>query len=134
MALFVEYTATVAAAAATINGNLMPYMNDATVAVVAAAAALDVPKLIKKQASEVSKAHRMAKDAEKVLEQEHGQNLRWEQRQLYLERKEQNFWEREAMAICKLTKPITSESTRDCWPQHWGESTFDYLVLRILSG
>jgi hypothetical protein len=112
-ALFDEHAATVAAAAAAANGNLMPYMNDATAAAVAAAAASDVSKLTKKQASEVSKAHRMAKDAEKALEQERRQNLKREQRRLSMERKEQKVREREAVAIRKSTERITRESTRE---------------------
>lgn len=115
-ALFDDHAATVAAAAAAANGtNLMPYMNDATAAAVAAAAAAsDVTKgLTKKQASEVSRAHRMAKDAERALEQERRQNMKREQRRITQERKEQKLREREVMAIRKAAERIARDASRE---------------------
>lgn len=117
--LFDDHAATVAAAAAAANGTtLMPFMNDATAAAVAAAAAAssDVTKagsLTKKQANEVSKAHRMAKDAEKALEQERRQNFKREQRRLSQERKEQKAREREQVAIRKAAERIARENSRE---------------------
>jgi hypothetical protein len=109
-----EHAATVAAAAAAANGNILPaYMTDAAAAAVAASAASDVSKLTKKQASEVSKAHRMAKDAEKALEQERRQNMKREQRRLSMERKEQKSREREALAVRKSSERIARESSRE---------------------
>jgi len=114
-ALFDDHAATVAAAAAAANGtNLMPFMSDATAAAVAAAAASDVTKgLTKKQASEVSKAHRMAKDAEKALEHERRQNMKREQRRLSQERREFKAREREQAAIRKAAERIARENSRE---------------------
>jgi hypothetical protein len=70
-------------------------------------------KLTKKQVSEVSKAHRMAKDAEKALENERRQNMKREQRRLSHERKELKSREREAVAIRKSAERIARESTRE---------------------
>eukprot|EP00934_Nitzschia_sp_Nitz4_P006006 Nitzschia sp. Nitz4//scaffold101_size76361//6468//8470//NITZ4_005592-RA/size76361-augustus-gene-0.0-mRNA-1//1//CDS//3329532128//5996//frame0 len=115
-ALFDDHAATVAAAAAAANGGtLMPFLNDATVAAVAAAAAAsDVTKgLNKKQAAEVTKAHRLAKDAEKALELERRQNQKREQRRISQERKEQKAREREAQAIRKAAERITRDAARD---------------------
>jgi len=101
-----------AAAAAAANGNMIPsYMTEAAAAAVAAAS--DVSKLTKKQASEVTKAHRMAKDAEKALEHERRQNLKREQRRLSAERKEHKAREREAVAIRKAAERIARENSRE---------------------
>lgn len=119
-------TATAAAAAAagisvSPNGGVVtlpPYMAGldptAAAAAVAAAAAADATgKLTKKQAAEVSKAHKMAKDAEKALEAERRQTLKREQRRLSQERKEQRAREREAIAMRKATERAAREATRE---------------------
>lgn len=103
-----------AAAAAAANGTILqPYMTEAAVAAVAAANQADVTKLSKKQASEVSKAHRMAKDAEKALEQERRQNMKREQRRLSIERKEHKAREREQVQVRKVAERIARDSTRE---------------------
>ena len=84
----------------------------AAAAAAAAAATSDV-RLSKKQVSEVSKAHRMAKDAEKALEHERRMNMKREQRRLSQERKEQKAREREAMAIKKATERAQREASRE---------------------
>ena len=116
--------ATLAAAAAagiTVSPNgalsLPSYIDPQAAAAAAAAAAAvnvsDVSRLTKKQSSEVSKAHRIAKDAEKALENERKQNLKREQRRITQERKEQKAREREAMAIRKAAERIARESSRE---------------------
>ena len=65
------------------------------------------------QASEVNKAHRMAKDAEKALEQERRQNLKREQRRLSQEKREQKNREREQVAIRKAAEKIAREASRE---------------------
>ncbi len=107
-----DHAATAAAAAAAAANNMMsPFMNDATAAAVAAAA--DVTKFSKKQASEVSKAHRMAKDAEKALEHERRQNIKREQRRLSQERKESKAREREHAAEKKAAERMAREMSRE---------------------
>jgi chemotaxis protein histidine kinase CheA len=117
-------SATLAAAAAaglsvSPNGGLVSlpsYMDQsaATAAAAAAAAAThDMSKLSKKQVSEVSKAHRMAKDAEKALEHERRQNMKREQRRVSVERKEQKTRDREQMAVSKAAERASRESTRE---------------------
>lgn len=115
-----------AAAAAGIsvspNGGIVglpPYMDQHTAAAAAAAAAAvtthdaTAAKLTKKQATEVSRAHRMAKDAEKALEQERRQNLKKEQKRLSQERKEQKQREREAQQMRKASERAAREATRE---------------------
>lgn len=70
-------------------------------------------KLARKHVSEVSKAHRMAKDAEKALENERRQNMKREQRRLSQERKEQKAREREAQAVKKASEKATREAQRE---------------------
>lgn len=85
-------------------------------AAAAAAAAADVNnpgKLTKKQAAEVTKAHKMAKDAERALEAERKQTQKREQRRLSLERKEQRSREREAIAVRKASERAAREATRE---------------------
>mmetsp|Transcript_6903 Transcript_6903/g.9737 ORF Transcript_6903/g.9737 Transcript_6903/m.9737 type:complete len:544 (+) Transcript_6903:73-1704(+) len=84
-------------------------------AAAAAAAAADVSsgKLSKKQAAEVSKAHKMAKDAEKALEAERRQTMKREQRRLSQERREVKAREREAAAVRKATERAAREATRE---------------------
>eukprot|EP00521_Asterionellopsis_glacialis_P008123 CAMPEP_0195288110 /NCGR_PEP_ID=MMETSP0707-20130614/4906_1 /TAXON_ID=33640 /ORGANISM="Asterionellopsis glacialis, Strain CCMP134" /LENGTH=541 /DNA_ID=CAMNT_0040347935 /DNA_START=712 /DNA_END=2337 /DNA_ORIENTATION=- len=84
-------------------------------AAAAAAAAADVSsgKLSKKQAAEVSKAHKMAKDAEKALEAERRSTMKREQRRLSQERREIKAREREAAAVRKATERATREATRE---------------------
>jgi hypothetical protein len=107
-----DHAAAAAAAAAAANGTFLPsYMTEAAAAAVAAAS--DVQKLSKKQASEVSKAHRMAKDAEKALEQERRQNLKREQKRISLERKEQKARERESAQMKKAQERVAREGTRE---------------------
>ena len=69
--------------------------------------------LSKKQTTEVSRAQRMAKDAEKALEQERRQNQRKEQKRLSQERKELKQREREALAQRKAAERTERESTRE---------------------
>jgi hypothetical protein len=87
------------------------------IAAAAAAAAADVNnpagKLTKKQAAEVTKAHKMAKDAERALEAERKQTQKREQRRLSMERKEQRAREREAISIRKASERAARESTRE---------------------
>lgn len=102
---------------------LPPYMDSHTAAAAAAAAAAvtttttttthDPAKLTKKQVSEVSRAQRMAKDAEKALEQERRQNLKKEQKRLSQERKEQKQREREALAMRKAQERAQREAGRE---------------------
>ena len=106
----------VAAAAAAGISVLPSYMDPSTAAAAAVAAvnASDVSsRLTRKQVSEVSKAHRMAKDAEKALENERRQNMKREQKRLSLERKEQKQREREAVAIRKAAERIAREASRE---------------------
>jgi hypothetical protein len=103
----------IAAAAAAANG--LPAW-EAAAAVAAAAAATDQKALSKKQqtaACEVSKAHRLAKDAEKALEQERRQNQKREQRRVSQERKDQKNREREAVSIRKVAEKIAREASRE---------------------
>jgi hypothetical protein len=82
----------------------------------AAAAAADVGpagKLTKKQAAEVTKAHKLAKDAERALEAERKQNQKREQRRLSQEKKEQRTREREAVAVRKAAERAAREATRE---------------------
>mmetsp|Transcript_2545 Transcript_2545/g.6095 ORF Transcript_2545/g.6095 Transcript_2545/m.6095 type:complete len:619 (+) Transcript_2545:250-2106(+) len=106
--------AVAAAAAAQANGSLQSlpsYMTEA--AAVAVAVSTDVQKLTKKQASEVSKAHRMAKDAEKALELERRQNMKREQKRISMERKEQKAREREAAQMKKAHERMARENSRE---------------------
>ncbi|CAJ1934768.1 unnamed protein product [Cylindrotheca closterium] len=105
--------AVAAAAAAQANGSLQlpSYMTEA--AAVAVAVSNDVQKLTKKQASEVTKAHRMAKDAEKALELERRQNMKREQKRISLERKEQKAREREAAQMKKAQERMARENSRE---------------------
>eukprot|EP00980_Cylindrotheca_fusiformis_P028408 scaffold22597_cov127-Cylindrotheca_fusiformis.AAC.9 len=108
-----DHAAAAAAAAAAANGTyLPPYMTEAAAAAVAAASDVQ-QKLTKKQASEVSKAHRMAKDAEKALELERKQNQKREQKRLSLERKEQKAREREAAQMKKAQERMAREMSRE---------------------
>jgi hypothetical protein len=96
--------------------NLSAYHVDqgaTTAAMAAAAANADASKLSKKQVSEVSKAHRMAKDAEKALENERRQNMKREQRRISQERKEQKARERDAVATKKADEKASREATRE---------------------
>lgn len=101
------------------NGNIVtlpPYLDHgaaAAAAVAAAAVTADVSKLSKKQVSEVNKAQRLAKDAEKALEHERRQNMKREQRRQSQERREQKTREREAQAIKKASERAMRESTRE---------------------
>jgi hypothetical protein len=109
-----DHAATLAAAAAA--GLPNHYQMDASTAAAAAAAAAavtDVSKLTKKQVSEVSKAHRMAKDAEKALENERRQNMKREQRRLSMERKDQKAREREAVSVRKSSERVARETGRE---------------------
>lgn len=105
--------AVAAAAAAQANESLQlpSYMTEA--AAVAVAVSNDVQKLTKKQASEVSKAHRMAKDAEKALELERRQNLKREQKRISMERKEQKARDREAAQMKKAQERMARENSRE---------------------
>lgn len=112
-------TALAAAAAAGISvspgGGLVPlppYLDAATAAATAAANS-DLSKLSKKQVAEVSKAHRMAKDAEKALEHERRLSMKREQRRLSQERKELKAREREAVAIKKASERAAREAIRE---------------------
>jgi hypothetical protein len=94
------------------------YMDSQTAAAAAAAAAAvtqhdAASKLTKKQVSEVSRAQRMAKDAEKALEHERRQNLKKEEKRLSLERKEHKAREREALAMRKAHERAQREATRE---------------------
>jgi hypothetical protein len=73
----------------------------------------NINKLTKKQVSEVSRAQRMAKDAEKALEQERRQHLKKEEKRLVQERKEHKLREREAMAMRKAQDRSQREATRE---------------------
>jgi len=94
---------------------LPAYMDQSATAAAAAAAAAtaDMGKLSKRQVSEVSKAHRMAKDAEKALEHERRNNKAREQRRLTQERREQKARDREALAVRKANERATREATRE---------------------
>lgn len=70
-------------------------------------------KLTKKQVSEVSRAQRLAKDAEKALEQERRQNMKKEQKRLSQERKEHKQREREALAQRKASERVQRETSRE---------------------
>lgn len=114
--------ATLAAAAAGLNASpgthgfaLPAYMNDSAAAAIAASAAAhsDISKLNKKQVSEVSKAHRMAKDAEKALDNERKLNAKKEQRRVSQERKEQKVRERETQAVKKAAERAAREASRE---------------------
>ena len=86
-------------------------------AAAAAAAAADINnsggKLTKKQAAEVTKAHKMAKDAERALDAERKQTQKREQRRMSQERKEQRSRERDAIAIRKSAERAARENTRE---------------------
>lgn len=94
-----------------------PYIDPHTTAAAAAAAVAvtspDLGKLTKKQVSEVSRAQRLAKDAEKALEQERKQNLKKEQRRISQERKEQKQRDREALAQRKAVERGQREASRE---------------------
>jgi len=111
--------ATLAAAAAGISvspgGGIgpLPTFVDQTAAAMAVAAADNISKLSKRQVSEVSRAHRMAKDAAKALEHERRQNMKREQRRMSIERKEQKAREREAIAVRKASERAAREASRE---------------------
>lgn len=96
--------------AAAAAGALSSYIDHGAAEAVGAA---DVSKLSKKQVSEVSKAHRMAKDAEKALENERRQNMKREQRRQSQERKHVKAREREAFVAKKLAERAVREATRE---------------------
>lgn len=73
----------------------------------------DLSKLSRRQATEVSKAHRMAKDAEKALELERKHNMKREQKRVAQERKEQKAREREAHAVRKAQERAAREATKE---------------------
>ena len=107
------HDAATAAAAAAAAANAMPFMNDGATAAAVAAASEVSKGLSKKQASEVVKAHRLAKDAERALEHERKQNLKREQRRLSQERKEYKLREREQATVQKTAERMAREQTRD---------------------
>lgn len=92
-------------------------MNPPHSAAAAAAAATDVHspsgKLSKKQSAEVTKAHKMAKDAERALDAERKQTQKREQRRMSQERKDQRSRERDAISIRKSAERAARESTRE---------------------
>jgi hypothetical protein len=116
--------AVVAAAAAGIaasaGGGIVPWAGmDASAATAAAAAAAAAAaeaspsKWNKKEEPQVSKAHRMAKDAEKALEVERKQSTKREHRRLSQERKDQKSRERETFAMTKAAERAAREATRE---------------------
>lgn len=92
--------------------NFPAYAMDQSAAAAAAAVAASAD-LTKKQVHEVSKAHRLAKDAEKALENERRQNMKREQKRMTMERKEIKAREREAQAIRKAAERATREQSRE---------------------
>jgi hypothetical protein len=112
-------TALAAAAAAGISvspgGGIVPLPSylDAATAAAAAAASTDMSRLSKKQVAEVSKAHRMAKDAEKALENERRLSFKREQRRISQERRDQKHREREAVAAKKAAEKAAKEAARE---------------------
>lgn len=98
--------------------SLPPYVDSTAAAAAAAAAAAlsDVNagnKLTKKQVAEVSKAHKLAKDAEKELDLERRHSVKKEQRRLSQERKEQKSRERQEVNMRKATERAAREATRE---------------------
>lgn len=67
----------------------------------------------KRQASEVSKAQRMAKDAEKALDLERRHNMKKELKRVAQERKEQKARERELHAVRKAQERAAREASRE---------------------
>ena len=63
--------------------------------------------------AEVTKAHKMAKDAERALDAERKQTQKRELRRMSQERKEQRTRERDAIAIRKSAERAARESTRE---------------------
>jgi len=107
------HDAATAAAAAAVAANALPFMNDGATAAAVAAASEMSKGLSKKQASEVSKAHRLAKDAEKALEQERRMNMKREQRRVSQERKEHKLREREQATVKKTAERMAREQSRE---------------------
>ena len=70
-------------------------------------------RLTKKQVAEVTKAQKMAKDAERALDAERKQTQKREQRRATLERKEQRLRERDAIAIRKSSERAARETSRE---------------------
>jgi hypothetical protein len=117
-------TALAAAAAAGISANVSPigamapltaYVDHgaAAAAAAAAAASFDLSRLSKRQISEVSRAQRIARDAEKALEIERRLNSKREHKRAISERREQKAREREITAIRKATERATRELARE---------------------
>jgi hypothetical protein len=69
--------------------------------------------LSKKQAGEVAKAHKMAKDAEKALEAERRASQKREQRRASMERKEMRNRERESFHCRKSAERSARDATRE---------------------
>lgn len=89
---------------------LPSYMDHATTAAVNMN---DPSRLNKKQVPDVTKANRMAKDAEKALVQERKSQMKQEQKRLTQERKEQKQREREAQALQKAQERAQREESRE---------------------
>lgn len=108
------------AAAAAAEMSVSPWAGmDASAATAAAAAAAAAAveagssKLNKKQAIEISKAHKMAKDAEKALDAERRHSMKREQRRLSQERKDHKAREREHLNLTKVAERAAREATRE---------------------
>ena len=100
--------------------NLPPYVDSTAAAAAAAAAAAlntatDASKIgkLKNQTVEVSKAHKMAKDAEKALEFERRSSMKREQRRNSQERKEYKQRERQEVNIRKASERAARDATRE---------------------
>jgi len=98
------------------SGGIISYVDSnatAAAAAAVAAAASDVSKLSKRQYSEVTRAHRMAKDAERALENERKQIIKREQRRVSLEKKEHKAREREALTVRKSAEREARDASRE---------------------
>jgi hypothetical protein len=100
--------------------NLPPYVDSTAAAAAAAAAAAlntasDASKIgkLKNQTVEVSKAHKMAKDAEKAFELERRSSMKREQRRNSQERKEYKQRERQEVNIRKASERAARDATRE---------------------
>jgi hypothetical protein len=114
----VDPTSAAAAAGIAVSPSGVIYMDPTVASAAAAAAAASVAddmsgRLSKKQASEVSKAHRLAKDAEKALDSERRLCMKREQRRLANMKRQEKLREREHFLIRKASERAQREAARE---------------------
>ena len=94
-------------------GPIPSYMDHGTTVAATPGGLGDMSKLTKKHAADVTRVHRLAKDAEKAMEMERRYNVKREHRRVVQERKEQKARERESHAIRKEQERTAKEVNRE---------------------